>query len=113
MDETSSTKSNTNVIYARHCFYKRCQDWNETLHEFLEQIRCLAKSCEFRGEEDYMIRDRIVFGIDDDDLREKFIADGGNPSLEHVIQACVVFGLTEERNERRNDTTGGMFVYVS
>lgn len=71
MDIAKCKKPNTNVIYARHCFYKRFQDLNETLHEFLEQIRCLAKSCEFRGEEESMIRDRIVFGIDDDNLREK------------------------------------------
>lgn len=57
-----------------------------------------------------MIRDRIVFGIDDDDLREKFIEDGGNPSLDEVIQACIVFGLRTEQFERLHDTSVGLLI---
>ena len=35
-----------------------------------------------------MIRDRIIFGIKDERLRERLLRDSENPDLERVIDLC-------------------------
>lgn len=78
----------SNLLRRRYFFYQRSQGANETFVEFLEAVRLLAKSCEFENIEESLIRDRIVFGIDSEVLRERFFSGRGNPSLNEVVDIC-------------------------
>lgn len=89
-----------NAIYDRYCFYQRCQESSETFFQFLEDVRRLAKACGFESQEESLIRDRIIFGVVDVALREKFMQDGGDPSLEDVINVC---GQLEKRISAEKD----------
>lgn len=75
-----------NVVYARFKFYNRYQKSTETFHQFVADVKDLAQRCRFRSGEESLIRDRIIFGVNDIRLRNKFLCDGGDPSVDQVIQ---------------------------
>lgn len=78
-----------NIISQRYNFYQRCQESEETLYAFLENIRYLAELCDFHVEErEFLIRDRLVCGLIDSNLKSKIIDNGGNPSIEQVFEIC-------------------------
>jgi len=56
-----------------------------SIDEFVNELKTKSKNCEFREQRDYMIRDRIIFGIKDERLRERLLRDSENPDLERVI----------------------------
>lgn len=88
-----------NVISQRFNFYQRCQHAEETFYTFLENIRNLAEQCEFHVEEKgLLIRDRLVCGLNDANLKLKIISDGGNPSAEHVLEICNKYNSFESLN---------------
>ena len=62
-----------NVTYERYVFNRRVQESGERFEIFLGEIRRLARSCDFAGVEDSMIRDRIVVGIRNDSTRHKLL----------------------------------------
>ncbi|XP_037286490.2 uncharacterized protein LOC119179509 isoform X1 [Rhipicephalus microplus] len=60
-------------LRARFLFFKRNQEPCESVMDYAMALRKLVKDCDFRGGEvamDVMLRDRFVFGIRDDALRE-------------------------------------------
>lgn len=81
-----------NLIFERFEFYQRCQKSEESYYTFLEDIRLLADSCEFNGEErELLIRDRFVCGLNDRNLQSTIITNGGNPSMGKVLELCQRF----------------------
>lgn len=53
-----------NVVYERFKFWCRGQKENEPFDQYVKDLRVIARDCEF-AEEDNMMRDRIVYGIND------------------------------------------------
>jgi hypothetical protein len=62
-----------NVTYERYVFNQRTQLPGETFDVFLADLRRLAKTCEYGGVEDSILRDRIVIGVHDDATRRKLL----------------------------------------
>lgn len=62
---------NTNVIYERAKFNKRCQEVGESAESFITAVHKLAEHCKFGVLREELIRDRIVVGIRDAKLSEK------------------------------------------
>ena len=60
-----------NTIYERAKFNSRKQGENETAHDFIVAVHCLAEHCAFGELRDELIRDRIVVGIRDAKLSQK------------------------------------------
>lgn len=77
-----------NVLRERYKFFQRCQMANENFYQFLDDIRNLAKYCEFQQLEDSLVRDRLVFGVHCPELRDQILNDGGDPPLDVIIQIC-------------------------
>lgn len=48
-----------NVVYERYLFYNRKQEEGETFDNFVTDLKILVKGCEFEGQQDSMVRDRI------------------------------------------------------
>lgn len=88
------------IIVKRHRFYERCQRNNETFLQFQNDVRQLAKNCEFDSQEEWIVRDRLVFGMKNADLCQKILQNGGNPTLQFVINIC---GNAEETLEKGDD----------
>ena len=60
-----------NPIFARYRFYNELQN-NDNIDAFLTRLRLIARDCNF-NDEDEMIRDRIVFGMNYPKIRLKLI----------------------------------------
>ena len=64
----------TNVIYERYIFNKRAQQPGEALDNYLTAIIKQAARCQYAGLKDELIRDRLVSGILNDQVREKLLS---------------------------------------
>lgn len=62
-----------NIIYERFLFYKRVQESNEPVDNFVKELKKLAQNCEFGDEQD-MIRDKLVLGIANVIVLEKLLS---------------------------------------
>ena len=76
-----------NVVWERHVFNCRTQQPGETVDQYVTDLRCKAKTCEFGTLTDSLIRDRIVYGILSDKTRGRLLKDA-NLSLAGAIDIC-------------------------
>lgn len=106
-------KSKTNRVYSRYTFLSRTQKEGETFENFLTNLRLLVKKCGYQDQDD-MIRDAIVYGIQDDKVGEKDKSALGiskgrttpsrksattkceNESKKLIVKDCKYCGLTQE-----------------
>ena len=58
-----------NIVYERHRFWSRGQKEDEPFDRWLNNLRVMAKDCEF-AEEENMLRDKIVFSVFDKKVQE-------------------------------------------
>lgn len=72
-----------NPIFARYKFYHEIQG-TDTFDAFLTRLRIRVRDCKF-DKPDEMIRDRIVFGINTQRIREKLINEGDQLNLDKTI----------------------------
>lgn len=66
-------KGAKNVIYERLVFNKRCQKEGERIDALVSDLKRLALTCEFGSLKDSLIRDRIVGGVQSDELRGELL----------------------------------------
>lgn len=85
-----------NILYERFLFYNRSQEEAEPIDNFIQDVRKLMKSCEFKAccSED-ILRDRIVLGIRDKKLQECLISEE-NLQLQKTIEKCRASEVTKE-----------------
>ena len=76
-----------NITFLRHQFFTRTQAHGESFDQFLLDLRRKAKHCEFSALEDSLIRDRIVAGVRNDNLRVRLLR-GTTLDLKTAIEAC-------------------------
>lgn len=76
-----------NVTQASYVFWKMTQAPNESFDDFLLKIRLQAIECEFGEAEKRNLKDKIVHGIFDNNLREKLLREK-KITLEAVIDNC-------------------------
>ena len=62
-----------NTVYERYLFFSRGQESGEPIDKYATVLRNMADSCEFKDLKDSLIRDRIVFGIADNNVRERLV----------------------------------------
>ncbi|KYN10892.1 hypothetical protein ALC57_04997 [Trachymyrmex cornetzi] len=84
-----------NIIYERFLFYKRIQEPNEPVDNFVKKLKKIAQNCEFMDEQD-MIRDRIVLGIADVTVQEKLLGMT-DLKLEKAVEICRAKEAIKER----------------
>ena len=64
-----------NETYERYVFRSRLQQPGESVDGFVTDLKIKAQSCNFGTLKDSMIKDQIVFGIDDKKVRERLIRE--------------------------------------
>lgn len=74
-----------NILFERYRFHQRCQNSEETLQTFVDDVRDLAKACEFHEYSESFVRDRILFGLQDEEIKWRIIHSGGDPTLDDVM----------------------------
>ncbi|KAL3866981.1 hypothetical protein ACJMK2_044224 [Sinanodonta woodiana] len=72
-----------NPVFAQFKFNNEIQG-SKTIDQYVTSLKLLAKDCLFKDEDD-MIRDRIVFGVSSQRIREKLINEGEKLTLERAI----------------------------
>lgn len=90
-DQTLTPTSNT--LLERYHFHQRCQQSEEDLSTFVNDVLELAKTCDFGDQWITFVRDRVVFGLYDDDLKWSIIRGDIDPSLTDVMNAYDLHNL--------------------
>ncbi|KFD62903.1 hypothetical protein M514_24943 [Trichuris suis] len=62
-------------IVERFRFYKRDQRPNESISDFVAELRRLSEHCNFGNGVDTVLRDRFVCGISDEELQRRLLAE--------------------------------------
>ncbi|XP_055906014.1 uncharacterized protein LOC129941414 [Eupeodes corollae] len=79
----------SNVVYERYIFFSRNQKEGEPFEQFLSDIIKLAESCDFDCQKEDMIRDRIVMGIAEQNIRLQLLKTD-NLDLTKAKELCRV-----------------------
>lgn len=83
---------NENVTINRFEFWSCNQQENQTLDDYIKDLKLLRRHCRFKEDEnieDTLLRDRIVYGIKDNSLREKILRlDPKKSTLGNVEEIC-------------------------
>lgn len=104
-------KPRVNLAYERLIFNRRTQKPDETMEEFINELRRLSKSCDFGCAQcridtgSSMIADRIIVGARDDRLRQHLLTIE-NQSLDNVIKVAKAQEKSKQQSEAiTSDTT--------
>lgn len=73
LDDHFSSKPSE--FLCRFKFNKRDQKRNETIFEFMAELRKLSENSNFGTQLDSMLRDRLVCGVLDEEIRRKLVSD--------------------------------------
>ena len=80
------------MTYERYVFFKRYQFESENIECYYAELRKLARTCEFKDLKDSLITDRIIIGMIDNNLRQRFLQEvkGKEITAEEVVQATKI-----------------------
>ena len=76
-----------NVVFERYRFWTREQHEGENVHEWVVDLKAKARYCDFGDQEDLLIRDKIVFGIRNTQLKERLLRES-DLQLEKALDIC-------------------------
>ncbi|XP_064641934.1 uncharacterized protein K02A2.6-like [Lineus longissimus] len=93
-----------NVTYERHVFNSRIQLDGETFDNFLTDLRNKSKTCEYGTLSDSLIKDRIVYGIRSNNVRERLLRER-TLDLSKAIDICRAAELSKSHLENLNSST--------
>lgn len=85
-----------NTTYERHKFFTRVQRSDETIDQYVTQLRTMAKNCEFGDLVDSLIRDRIICGVPDNALKERLLRTV-DLTLDKALATCRAAESTKEQ----------------
>ena len=82
------------TVFARYKFHNRVQESSDTFDKFVTDLKLLDKDCGY-DKPDEMVRDRIVFGIKSQKVREKLLHKGSDLTVDQTIDIAHAFELSE------------------
>jgi hypothetical protein len=56
-------------------FFSRNQEPGETIENYIKELKILSSTCEFETLKDFLIRNRIVGGINSEQIRSKLLQE--------------------------------------
>lgn len=89
-DEHCSPK--TNESFERYVFRSRIQQTAESFDVFPTDLKLKARTCNFGVLHDSMIRDQLVFGLQNSKLRERLLQET-ELTLKSAVKICHASGL--------------------
>ncbi|UYV81732.1 hypothetical protein LAZ67_20002148, partial [Cordylochernes scorpioides] len=85
-----------NVIFERFKFFSATQKDGESIDSFITELKGLSTSCEFESQKDSLIRDRIVYGIQDKALQERLLREP-NLTILKAIEMCKTDEISKQQ----------------
>ena len=76
-----------NITYERYIFNTRVQQANETVDQYVTELKNIATTCDYGELREGLIRDRIVIGISDATLRARLLCET-DLDLAKATQMC-------------------------
>ena len=76
-----------NITMERHALLTRRQRAGEPFDDFITDLRSKARHCDLPASTDSLIRDCVVLGINDNQLRERMLREDID-DLEKIIKTC-------------------------
>ena len=92
-----------NFTYERHKFNIRNQEENESIDQYVTELRTLASTCEFENLKDGLIRDRIVCGIRNQTLKERLLREA-DLTLKKAVDICRAAEISREQVKSLTDS---------
>ena len=86
-----------NVILERHKFNTRNQKQGEKVQSYIADLRNKASTCQFGELKDDLIRDRLVCGISNENVRKLMLRET-KLTLIKAIDICQIHELSEQHN---------------
>ena len=62
-------------MYERYVFFSRNQENGESIDHYVTVLKTMSNICEFGDLKESLIRDRVVFGIQDNSVEERLLRD--------------------------------------
>ena len=78
-----------NTIAERFKFNSRVRKTNETISQFLAELRKLTEHCAYGTTIDEMIRDRLVCGVGDKKIQQKLLSEGADLTLDRAAKIAI------------------------
>lgn len=76
-----------NTMFERHQFWVYLMAESFTIEKYVTELRKKSKDYEFDNSENDLIRDKIVFSMNDQDLKERLLREP-NLALDKAIDTC-------------------------
>ena len=93
----------SNKVFSRFKFNQHVQQEGESFDQFVTELKLLVKDCGYTEPEE-MVRDRIVFGCQSKDLREKLIEKGSTLTLVSTLEITDAHLLSREQMKSMSET---------
>ena len=90
-------------MYERHKFNIRNQEENESIDQYVTELRTLASTCEFENLKDGLIRDRIVCGIRNQTLKKRLFREA-DLTLKKAVDICSAAEISREQVKSLTDS---------
>ncbi|UYV65830.1 K02A2.6-like [Cordylochernes scorpioides] len=84
------------IIPQRCLFLKQTQRENESVSEYLRELKHLASNCSFGEMLEMMLRDRFVAGLTSESLQKRLLQEDDEVKLERVFALAVSYELAEK-----------------
>lgn len=96
-----------NTVFERYQFWAHPMAENITVDKYLTELKMKSKDCEFGFSENDMIRDKVVFSLSDQCLKERLLREP-NLTLERAVNTCraaeTAMAQMEAMGAARNET---------
>ena len=76
-----------NEVFERYKFWQRDQREEETVDQWVNELRLLLSSCEYCEQKETNLRDRIVFGVADMRVKKRLLRESGI-TLDKELDIC-------------------------
>uniref|UniRef100_A0A1B6GL44 Retrotransposon gag domain-containing protein n=1 Tax=Cuerna arida TaxID=1464854 RepID=A0A1B6GL44_9HEMI len=80
-------KPKQNTVVDRYKFFNLRQNTNEPLDSFVTRLKTQAKVCNFGDQEESLVRDLLIIGIQDTSVKERLLIES-DLKLDKAIQYC-------------------------
>jgi hypothetical protein len=93
-----------NITFERYKFFSRNQELRETIENDIRELKILSSTCEFETLKESLIRDRIVGGINSEQIRSKLLQEE-KLTLKKCIEICKMIEMTKSQMQQMNSGT--------
>ncbi len=90
-----------NTVYERHRFWSRDQLEGEAVDQWITELKVKAALCEFSDQRDLLIRDKIVFDVRDERVKERLLRES-DLTLQKALDICRAAEATKEQVQAMN-----------